>query len=223
MHTITLSERAVAVLRFRGKGHRVKPDGRNLPAYQEIVSAGLMEPDGDDFRFTEGGREQWKEIVDRESERIERERYVIPERVALSDSARDLLRLCVEGKYPEGDELNRPAYRELVDANIMIPVGTFTKGDWVVFRFTFNGWERRFEFLDRATNRRDPAYLFQPSRIASAIFRARSLMGISVVGVCFKASTWFMPCRCSSYSWAMIESSLSRIRESSNSLPAASP
>jgi hypothetical protein len=27
-----------------------------------------------------------------------------------------------------------------------MPVGTFTKGDECVFRFTYTGWERRFEF-----------------------------------------------------------------------------
>lgn len=150
LQTEKLSESAVAVLRFRGKGHRMRPDPGNLPAFGELVSAGIMEADGDDFRLTEAGRTQWKEIVDRESERIERARHVIPDGVGLSDAAKDLLRLCIEGKNPDGDESNRPAYRELVDANIMMPMGTFTKGDWVVFRFTFAGWERRHEFLDDA-------------------------------------------------------------------------
>jgi hypothetical protein len=46
---------------------------------------------------------------------------------------------------PEGDETNRPAYRELVEARIMMPMGSFTKGDEYVFRFTYWGYKLRFE------------------------------------------------------------------------------
>jgi hypothetical protein len=46
-------------------------------------------------------------------------------------------------------EANRPAYRELAAAaGIMMPMGSFTKGDECVFRFTEQGWERRFEFAE---------------------------------------------------------------------------
>jgi hypothetical protein len=47
-----------------------------------------------------------------------------------------LLRTCVAGNCPEGHESNRLAYRELVKARIMVPMGSFTKGDECVFRFT---------------------------------------------------------------------------------------
>ena len=60
MQTISLSETAVAVLRFRIKGLRVPATDRRLDAYRELAAAGIMEPLPDavgnpeaDFRFTE--------------------------------------------------------------------------------------------------------------------------------------------------------------------------
>ena len=47
MQTIALSESAVAVLRFRVKGLRTPVTERRLPAFQELVNAGIMEPDGE--------------------------------------------------------------------------------------------------------------------------------------------------------------------------------
>ncbi len=55
MQTIALSETAVAVLRFRVKGWRFPVRERDRDAFSELVEAGIMEPDGTDFRFTEGG------------------------------------------------------------------------------------------------------------------------------------------------------------------------
>ena len=147
LQTATLSENAVAVLRFRGKGRRVPLSERNLPAFHELVAAGIMEPEGEDFRLTETGRAEWEEIVDRESDRIERGRYPIPDVISLSESATALLRLCVEDGIPEGDEANRPAFRELVKFNLMMPLGAFSKGDECVYRFTYLGRERAVEFL----------------------------------------------------------------------------
>lgn len=146
--TVTLSEAAVANLRFRIKGFPLRE--QDLPAYRELVAAGIAEPAtaGAGYRFTAWGMEHREDILERESERIERERYVIPDGVVLSEAAKELLRTCVAGENPEGDDANRPAYRELVKANIMMPLGSFTKGDECVFRFTFTGWERRFEFAE---------------------------------------------------------------------------
>ena len=44
MQTVTLSEMAVAVLRLHVEGERMPANERNLPAYQELVQAGIMEP-----------------------------------------------------------------------------------------------------------------------------------------------------------------------------------
>jgi hypothetical protein len=68
----------------------------------------------------------------------------------VSEAAKELLRTCSARNYPEGDETNRPAYRELVRARIMMPMGSFTKGDECVFRFTYWGYRLRFEILGGA-------------------------------------------------------------------------
>jgi hypothetical protein len=148
MQTLTLSESAVAVLRFRVRGWRWKVNDRNRAAFQELVAAGIMEPDGEDFRFTEDGWERRKELLAEEEDRIERERYEPPDASNLSEAARELLRTCIVKGRPDGDETNRPAYRELVRARIMIPLGSFTQGDECLFRFTYWGWRRRFEFAE---------------------------------------------------------------------------
>jgi hypothetical protein len=151
METTTLSESAVATLRLRMKGLRLPVTEQRLPAYRELAAAGIMEPVDDaesEFRFTVAGIEHREEILEREEDRIERARHVIPDGVVLSGAARELLRTCIAGEPPDGDETNRPAYRELVRANIMMPMGSFTKGDECVFRFTYTGWERRFEFAE---------------------------------------------------------------------------
>jgi hypothetical protein len=144
---VTLSEAAVATLRFRIKGYRMKVRNQDLSAYRELVDAGIMEPAPGpvtDFRFTEDGYRRREEILSEQSDRIERERYAPPD-TSISEAARLLLRTCITGPQPDGDETNRPAYRELVNARIMMPMGSFTKGDEVVFRFTYWGWKRRFE------------------------------------------------------------------------------
>ena len=78
-------------------------------------------------------------------ERIERERYEPPDASGLSEAARDLLRTCVAVGCPGGDAANRPAYRELVAARIMMPLGSFSKGDECLFRFTYWGYRLRFK------------------------------------------------------------------------------
>ncbi len=151
MRAFTLSESAVALLRFEIKGYRIKTKNLSrLEAYHELVAAGIMEPvpaREDEFRFTEAGMTDREVIALRETERIELGRHEPPDTSNLSVAAKDLLRTCIEGGCPDGDELNRPAYRELVKARIVIPVDSFTKSDECVFRFTPLGWRNRFEIL----------------------------------------------------------------------------
>jgi hypothetical protein len=78
----------------------------------------------------------------------ERERCEPPDASNLSGAARELLRSCIARGYPGGDETNRPAYRELVKARIMMPMGSFSKGDECVFRFTYWGHKLRFELTE---------------------------------------------------------------------------
>ena len=148
MQTIALSESAVALLRFRVKKWPMKIREQDRPGYQELVDAGILEPDGDDYRFTDDGGARRQELLSEAEERIERERYEPPDASCLSEAARELLRTCIAGNCPDGDESNRPAYRELVKARIMIPMGSFTKGDECVFRFTYWGWKRRYELAE---------------------------------------------------------------------------
>jgi hypothetical protein len=152
MQTFTLSANAVAVLRFEIKGWRAKSKESRLPAYRELAAAGIMEPvpgSDSDYRFTQEGMEHRQAILEIEADRIERERYDPPDAGKLSAPARELLRTCIEEGYPEGDETNRPAYRELVKARIMVPMGSFSQGDECVFRFTYWGYQMRFELAER--------------------------------------------------------------------------
>jgi len=66
--------------------------------------------------------------------------------IALSDDAVALLRRRLEGEPADVTDDTREAYRELARAGIMIPLHSFTRGDEALYRFTEEGWERRFEF-----------------------------------------------------------------------------
>jgi hypothetical protein len=126
---VALSPDAIAVLRFEIKGYRSKVPGSRLPAYRELGAAGIMEPvPGSDteYRFTEDGMKHREEILQRETERIERDRYDPPD-ANLSDAARERLRFYLAGDR-EVTEENRPAYRDLVAARIMIPLHSFVGG-----------------------------------------------------------------------------------------------
>jgi hypothetical protein len=147
MQTITLSETAVALLRFRIRGHKVPVADRRLPAFQELVEAGIMEPDGEDFEFTGDGWAHREAILERETERIERERYEPPDASNLSAAARGLLRRHLAGDDRVTPE-NLEAYRELAAARIMIPLSGFATGPEARFVFTYWGWHRRFEFAE---------------------------------------------------------------------------
>jgi hypothetical protein len=147
---VILSPNAVAVLRFEIKGWRSKVRGHRLSAYRELAAAGVMEPvPGSDtmFRFTEDGWARREEILEATVDRLHGLEPRLPVRIDLSDAARGVL-----ARFLSGDEdvtdADRPAYRELAEAGIMMSVGTFTKGDDSVFRFTRQGWERRFEWVE---------------------------------------------------------------------------
>jgi hypothetical protein len=148
MQTIALSAKAVAALRFRIKGWRFPIRARDRDAFRELVEAGIMEPDGEDFQFTADGWTHREELLAEAHVRIERERFEPPDASHLSAAAKELLRTCIAGNYPEADETNRPAYRELVQARILMPMGSFTKGDECVFRFTYWGYKLRFELAE---------------------------------------------------------------------------
>jgi hypothetical protein len=147
MQTNTLSENAVAVFRLRVKGLRLPATEPRLLAYRELVDAGIMVPDGEEFRFTEDGWTRREELLDEAQERIERERYEPPDASNLSEAAREVLRRRLAGDR-EVTDADRPAYRELVAARIMIPLHSFLRGPESDFLFTYWGWERRFEFAD---------------------------------------------------------------------------
>jgi hypothetical protein len=150
METVTLSPSAVAVLRFEIRGWRAKDPARRVPAYRELVAAGIMEPvpgSEVEYRFTREGLERGEAILEREAKRIDRERYEPPDASRLSEAARELLRRRLAGD-PEVTDANRPLYRELVAARIMYPVSTWAGGPESVFRFTPAGWERRLEWIN---------------------------------------------------------------------------
>jgi len=119
-----------------------------LPAFRELVDAGIMVPDAGDFRFTEDGWARREEIL-REEERIERERYESPDASGLSVSARDLLRRIISGRVEITPE-NRPAFRELAAARIIILGHSFAGGRDSIYRWTYWGHRQRFEIAGSA-------------------------------------------------------------------------
>ena len=149
---IVLSESAVAVLRFRIRGHKMPVNEQRLGAYRELATAGIMEsvPGSKvEYRFTEEGMQCREEILDREAERIERERYEPPDASNLSETARELLRRHLAGE-DEVTDSNRDAYRELAAARIMIPLSGFATGPESRYIFTYWGWHMRFDLAEMA-------------------------------------------------------------------------
>ena len=68
MQTVTLSEAAVAVLRFEIRGWKAKRKGARLAAYRELAAAGIREPvpgTEADYRFTDEGSARREEILRR--------------------------------------------------------------------------------------------------------------------------------------------------------------
>jgi hypothetical protein len=143
--TFALSESAVAVLRFRVKGWRFPVRERDRDAFGELVEAGIMEPDGKDFRFTDGGWARREELLGAAEAHLRSLEPRLPDRLELSRAARTTLARHLAGDH-EVTDANRGDYRELARAGIMESVGTFTKGDDCVFQLTRQGWERREEF-----------------------------------------------------------------------------
>jgi hypothetical protein len=73
--------------------------------------------------------------------------------VVLSAAALALLRSRVEGGSREVNDSNREAYRELARAGIMYPLSGFVGGPECLFRWTDEGYARRFEILGRGKTR----------------------------------------------------------------------
>ncbi len=149
MQAVTLSEMAVAVLRLHVEGERMPANERNLPAYQALVKAGIMEPvPGLErvYRLTANGRKHRDSIVERETERIERERFDPPDASNLSGAAKELLRQLIAGRVEVTPE-TRFAFRELAAARIVILGHSFRDGRESVYRWTYWGWHRRLELL----------------------------------------------------------------------------
>jgi len=166
MQKTALSASALAVLRFRAKKWPTKVNEQSVPAFQELVSAGIMVPDGDDFRFTEDGWAQRDELISAAEAHLRSLEPRLPDRINLSRAARTTLARYLAGDREVTDG-NRPAYRELARVGIMVAVGTFAKGDDCVFRITHQGWERRHEF-------QRPLPRFSASAIARSLSRAFS-------------------------------------------------
>jgi hypothetical protein len=146
--SIRLSEAAVANLRFRIKGFPLRE--QDLPAYSELVTAGIMEPaSGAEYRFTDWGMEHCEEILERESDRIERERYDPPDR-HISEAATAMLRRIASGERVEVDAATRPVFRELAAARVVTLGHSFAGGNESCYRFTYWGWKLKDELIARA-------------------------------------------------------------------------
>jgi hypothetical protein len=166
MQAIALSKNAVAVLRLRVGGVRLPVTDLRLEAYRELAVAGIMQADGDDFRFTQDGWVQREELLSAAEAYLRSNEKNLPARIDLSRAARKTLAGHLAGDR-EVTDANREAYRELAGVGIMVSVGTFAKGDDCVFQLTHQGWERRHEF-QRLLPR------FSASAIARSLFLAVS-------------------------------------------------
>ena len=69
----------------------------------------------------------------------------MPVETHLSEAALAVLRVRVEGGSREVNDSNREAYRELERAGIMYAVSGFSSGPEYLFRWTDEGYARRFE------------------------------------------------------------------------------
>jgi hypothetical protein len=174
MRTVALSKSALALLRLRAKGLRLPATDGRLEAYRELADAKIMEPNGDDFRFTPDGWARRDETISAAEAHLRSLEPRLPERIEISSAASRTLARHLAGDR-EVTDANRNAYRELARAGIMASVGSFIKGDHRVFRLTHQGWERRHEFL-RASPR------FSGSAIARSLSLAvsRIAKGVSI-------------------------------------------
>ena len=90
-------------------------------------------------------------------------------------------------------ESNRPDYRELAAARIMIPLSGFATGPEFRYVVTYWGWHMRSEIAGRppreGAREDDPQpTFFHPLSISRQIARAASLIGSVVFGAAFNAS-----------------------------------
>ena len=131
-----LSDSALLVLRFRASNWPIKHPRRD--AYRELVAAGIMVPDGEDFKFTEDGWTRREEYITQAEEHIERERFEPPDGRNLSPAAGELLRQITAGRVEVTLE-NRPAFRELMAARIIMLGHSFDKGAQSMYRWTYWG------------------------------------------------------------------------------------
>jgi hypothetical protein len=146
--SITLSETAVALFRSRIEGDPSPAGSRNRDAFDELVAAGLMVPDGEgDYRFAEEDGARREELLHSEEDRIERGRFEPPDASTLSHAARDLVRRIAAGERVKVDDSTRPTYRELAAARIVYPVSGFIGGPEANYRFTYWGWHHRDEWI----------------------------------------------------------------------------
>jgi hypothetical protein len=76
------------------------------------------------YRLSSEGRVHRDSIVERETDRIERERFEPPDASDLSGVAMALLRRLISGRVG-GTPENRPAFRDLVAARIILLGGSF--------------------------------------------------------------------------------------------------
>jgi hypothetical protein len=148
--TITLSENAVALLRSRIGGRKSPARDIDRAGFDELVAAGLMEPDGaGDYRFADDDAARREEVLRAEEERIERGRFEAPDASHLTEAGKALLRrLVVDSERVDVTAETRSAYRELAAARIMYPLHGFIGGKEAAFRFTYWGWHGRHEWLN---------------------------------------------------------------------------
>jgi hypothetical protein len=125
---IALSRNARALITRRLAGEEVELTDENRGAYERLAVAGFTEPGS--TRLTAEARR--------------RQREFLPHDGSLSAEAIDLLRKYLAGDC-EVNDTNRAAYRELAAAGVMIAGHSFVGGDESVYRFTEEGWMRRFE------------------------------------------------------------------------------
>jgi hypothetical protein len=147
MQTSTLSEAAVATLRFHVDGEKIPDRQQNQPAYRELIEAGIVEPMPGlerKYQLTDEGREHREAILERETDRFERERFEPPDASGLSRVAMELLRQLISGRVEVTPE-NQPAFRELAAARIILLGGSFARGPEFVYRWTYWGWHQRLE------------------------------------------------------------------------------
>jgi hypothetical protein len=127
-NAIALSRNARTLITRRLAGEEVELTDENRRAYERLAEAGLTAPGS--TRLT----------VDA----LRRQREFLPHDGPLSTGAIGLLRQHLAGDR-EVNDTNRAAYRELAAAGFMIAGHSFVGGDESVYRFTEEGWLRRFE------------------------------------------------------------------------------